>query len=181
MFYANFDGSGNIIGYYDDEIHENIPEPNISLTDDEWHDCVSNIGLRRVDVATKKVIVFTPQPPSIEVLREGKNKEIDSAVEAAILAGFYSSALGSAHFYPAGRDSQTNLIGAVSTSVDMTFPCRDGAGNWARVMHPAADLKQVLVDGAIRKQALLSHADTLRDAVAAGTDMDAVVVDFSGV
>ena len=37
MKYAYFKRETNkIIGFYDDEIHEAIPKPNIKISDDEW-------------------------------------------------------------------------------------------------------------------------------------------------
>ena len=37
MKYAYFKKENNeILGYYDDEIHEDIPKPNIKISDDEW-------------------------------------------------------------------------------------------------------------------------------------------------
>ena len=42
MKYANYDKETNeILGYYDDEIHESIPEPNIKISDDEWKKALS--------------------------------------------------------------------------------------------------------------------------------------------
>ena len=37
MKYAYFNKATNeILGFYDDEIHETIPRPNIKISDDEW-------------------------------------------------------------------------------------------------------------------------------------------------
>lgn len=42
MKYANYDKETNeILGFYDDEIHESIPEPNIKISDDEWKKALS--------------------------------------------------------------------------------------------------------------------------------------------
>ena len=42
MKYANYDKETNeILGYYDDEIHESIPEPNIKISDDKWKKALS--------------------------------------------------------------------------------------------------------------------------------------------
>ena len=37
MYYAYYDPeTGVVLGFYNDEIHERIPEPNVPLTHDEW-------------------------------------------------------------------------------------------------------------------------------------------------
>ena len=42
MFYANYDeNTGEILGFYNDEIHQEIPEPYIELTNEEWGQAVS--------------------------------------------------------------------------------------------------------------------------------------------
>lgn len=42
MKYANYDKETNkILGFYDDEIHSSIPEPNIKISDDEWKKALS--------------------------------------------------------------------------------------------------------------------------------------------
>lgn len=42
MKYANYDKEANkILGFYDDEIHSSIPEPNIKISDDEWKKALS--------------------------------------------------------------------------------------------------------------------------------------------
>lgn len=36
MYYGNYNEIGDYIGFYSDEIHTFIPEPNILLTTEEW-------------------------------------------------------------------------------------------------------------------------------------------------
>lgn len=41
MKHVNYDAKTNeILGFYDDEIHESIPEPNIKISDDEWQEAL---------------------------------------------------------------------------------------------------------------------------------------------
>lgn len=40
MKYVNFDENGKILGFYDDEIHSNIPKPNAKITDEEWQEAL---------------------------------------------------------------------------------------------------------------------------------------------
>lgn len=42
MKYAYFNKATNkILGFYDDEIHKTIPEPNIKISDDEWQEALA--------------------------------------------------------------------------------------------------------------------------------------------
>lgn len=42
MKYAHYnEETKEILGYYDDELHEAIPEPNINLSEEEWQDALS--------------------------------------------------------------------------------------------------------------------------------------------
>jgi hypothetical protein len=37
MKYAHYDqATGDVIGFYSDDIHSEIPSPNVELTEDEW-------------------------------------------------------------------------------------------------------------------------------------------------
>ena len=43
MKYCHYEKeSGKILGYYDKEIHEKIPEPNIELTEEQWQKAINN-------------------------------------------------------------------------------------------------------------------------------------------
>lgn len=41
MKYANYNRENKILGYYDDEIHESIPEPNIKISDEAWQEALA--------------------------------------------------------------------------------------------------------------------------------------------
>ncbi|MBR8464743.1 hypothetical protein KDE13_00010 [Campylobacter sp. faydin G-140] len=42
MKYAHYDNKTNeILGYYDDSIHQIIPTPNISLSNEEWSKAIN--------------------------------------------------------------------------------------------------------------------------------------------
>ena len=43
IYYATYDSNGDYTGFYTKEIHgENIPTPNIELTEDQWSEAQSN-------------------------------------------------------------------------------------------------------------------------------------------
>lgn len=78
--FANYDASsGQIVGFYDDEIHDLIPEPNIPLTDAEWQDAISN---------RKKVVggqlVDDPFVPTYIDLRTAEYPDIREYVDGIV-------------------------------------------------------------------------------------------------
>jgi hypothetical protein len=59
MKYANYDKETNeILGYYDDEIHESIPEPNIKISDEAWQEALA-IGAN--SIKDDKMIYISPK------------------------------------------------------------------------------------------------------------------------
>lgn len=49
MKHVNYDVKTNeILGFYDDEMHESIPEPNIKISDDEWQEAL-RIGANYIE------------------------------------------------------------------------------------------------------------------------------------
>lgn len=92
-----------------------------------------------------------PPPLSVADTAARRISELSLDCETAIVNGFTSSALGTAHRYQSDRDDQLNLIGAAHPGVDMPFKCADADGAWAYRHHTAAQLQQVLSDGAAVK------------------------------
>lgn len=58
-------GLAPIIGFYDSKIHQQIPVPNIELSDEQWQECIDNNGRRRVEINTKAIAAYTPPPPAL--------------------------------------------------------------------------------------------------------------------
>lgn len=172
MKHAHYDNvTGEILGYYDDTIHADIPLPNIQLTDAEWQDCISNSGRRCIDVISVALMTCTQLPASPTDVAAAKIAALSTACEAAIVSGFTSTALGTSHTYQSDRDDQLNLIGAVSAAADIPFKCADETGAWDYRLHTAAQIRQVLSDGAAVK---LSHLQTFGTKKA---QVDAIVAD----
>ena len=42
MKYAHINENGQILGWYDKEIHTSIPTPNVEVSDDVWHNAIDN-------------------------------------------------------------------------------------------------------------------------------------------
>lgn len=80
---------------------------------------------------------------------------IDDACAAAIVAGFYSNALGTQYLYPAKPTDQQNLAAAVQMSAlpgtpstwSVLFWTADRYGNWGMRGHNIAQIQQAGRDG----------------------------------
>lgn len=56
-YFLNYNSeTGQFIGFYNDEFHDTIPEPFISLTDEEWHNAVKDQAYLKVDIESKTII-----------------------------------------------------------------------------------------------------------------------------
>ena len=54
-YFANYDKTnGKLLGWYNDKVHETIPEPNMEVTEEQWQDAL-NHNYNYVDVANKKL------------------------------------------------------------------------------------------------------------------------------
>ncbi len=115
--------------------------------------------------------------PTLDEIKTAKVAELTHAFNAALNAGFTSDALGSTHRYDSETHNRENLIGAVATGVPQMFTCNDNqnsANSKRQRLHTAEQLKQVLIDGAARKQALIARLREKRTAVLAATTIAAV-------
>ena len=70
MKYASYDHAGVITAFYDSKIHPSIPSNTIAISDEEWQECLLYQNLRRVDIATKKIITVTPPEPTLLELKQ---------------------------------------------------------------------------------------------------------------
>lgn len=55
MKYAHVDGSGQILGWYDDEIHQSIPKPNIQVSEEVWQNAINSSHNTIIDGVTSQV------------------------------------------------------------------------------------------------------------------------------
>ena len=42
MKYAHIDNNGQILGWYDDEIHDSVPEPNVQVSEEVWQNAIDS-------------------------------------------------------------------------------------------------------------------------------------------
>lgn len=121
----------------------------------------------------------TTKPELLDSLYRQKVAEINSACEAAITAGFWSSALGAPHQYPSKLDDQLNLTGVILQGFDSLYGCRDQQGLKELRQHTAKQLRQVSDDFTSYKLELLQRANTLKqqlDEALASGEMNALQV-----
>lgn len=108
-------------------------------------------------------------------------RQINAAVEAAIIAGFDSDALGVVHTYQSDRDDQLNLVGMVADGQGGYFKCRDSGGEWGYKLHTFAQLQSVITAGKARKLQLLIAGETAKAQVMAASDAESVATALGGL
>jgi hypothetical protein len=86
MKYAQYDPNNNIIGFFDKDIHETIPNNTIEITDEEWQNLLNHPGKYIVDINEKKLVLAPFQEPSPEEIKQqaikALNREIIPQLEA---------------------------------------------------------------------------------------------------
>lgn len=179
---AAYDAQGAITAFYD-SIDSAPPSgaTTLSITDAQWQECLAMPGWTVANGA----LVAPPVPTTAQLLAQAQTAQIASlsrACAAAIVAGFTSSALGSAHTYPSGLPDQTNLTANVLGSLLPGLPstwttpqlCCDANGVWAYVAHSAAQIQQVGSDGKAAILGYLAKKANLQAEVEAATTISAV-------
>ncbi len=88
MKYAHYDeNTKRLLGYYDDEIHENIPEPNIEISDEDWAKAL-NENANSVDPKKKKLLRVEAEVKQDELAEiNAQIKETEDYIRHAILIG----------------------------------------------------------------------------------------------
>lgn len=88
MKYVNFNKDTNeILGYYDDEIHKNIPTPNFKISNETWQQALSK-NANSVDVKNQKLTRIEVEQEKDELAElEAQIKETESYIRHAILIG----------------------------------------------------------------------------------------------
>ena len=55
MKHAHIDSNGQILGWYDDEIHATIPEPNVQVSEEVWRNAINSTHNTIIDGVTSQV------------------------------------------------------------------------------------------------------------------------------
>nr|DAO17150.1 MAG TPA: hypothetical protein [Caudoviricetes sp.] len=92
MKYAHYDkNTKRLLGYYDDEIHDTIPTPNIEISDEEWREGL-NKNANSVDVKNQKLVRVEVEQEIDEKARElaeleKQIKECEDDIKHALIIG----------------------------------------------------------------------------------------------
>lgn len=88
MKYAHYDEKEKtLLGYYDDEIHDTIPTPNIEISDEDWLRAL-NENANSVDMKNKKLVRIEIKPKRDELAElEKQIRECEDYIRHAILIG----------------------------------------------------------------------------------------------
>lgn len=76
MKYAHIDKNGQLLGWYDEDIHASIPTPNIEVSDEEWQNAINNNHNKVNTDGTTELYDFRTQD-------EVKNQELQSQIADA--------------------------------------------------------------------------------------------------
>lgn len=114
----------------------------------------------------------TPPPPTLAEAQATQGSTIKTACAAAIVAGFSSSALGSAHTYASEPTDQTNISAAADAGGSIW--CEDGSGTWSFTAHTAAQAQQARSDLWAHIQSCQSKYATLLSQISAATTVATV-------
>ena len=55
MKYAHIDDNGQILGWYDQDIHQSIPEPNVQVSEEVWQNALDSSHNTIIDGVTSQV------------------------------------------------------------------------------------------------------------------------------
>ena len=88
MKYAHYDkDTKRLLGYYDDEIHDIIPTPNIEISNEDWAKAL-NENANSVDVKNQKLVrIEVEQEKDEKAELEAQIKEAEDDIRRAILIG----------------------------------------------------------------------------------------------
>ncbi len=172
--------------YPEDIAYPNLPEDLIDVTPAQYAEASARGSNDALDVIDGQLVVV-PAPSltvaeSLASAKSAKASELSAACAKAIVNGFTSSALGSAHIYPSDQNDQANLNANVVSSLLPNLPtnwttpqlCCDSAGVWTYRAHSMSQIQQVGVDGKAAVLLQLAHHVDRRAALQAVTTVEAV-------
>jgi hypothetical protein len=182
--FATFDpASGALNGRYDSAVHTSIPAGAVPLDDVTFFRSIAETD--GVWTCTDGKTVTKVMPSAAQLLAAAQataSGAMNAATQAAIYAGFQSSALGKVYTYPAKDTDQQNLAASVLDAVinasvsgyTTPFWCCDSTGKWAYVPHTSAQMIQVGKDGKNAILAALSRNAVAQAAIANATSVATV-------
>jgi len=128
-----------------------------------------------------------PKPTLLELTNLWTSIELDFAktdkiqlfselAKVDVETGFTSSALGVVNYYDAAIEDQINLIGAVTSNIDLYYATRTSINATIKSykLHTAAQIRQVMDDGKNFKSVILIKFDALRTQIQSCTNLTSI-------
>lgn len=110
MKYAHINENGQILGWYDKEIHTSIPTPNIEVSDDVWRNAIDN-GHNKVDKdGTTKLFDFRTSEEIAEQV------EVQRKVEIAIQLTSLTITSSKGNVFDANSQARQDMADALLAS-----------------------------------------------------------------
>jgi len=174
MKYAHYDKeTGKLLGYYDDAIHQTIPEPNIKLTEDKWQESISS-NYNYIDTKSK-TLSYKDFRTEEEKLNDAKKNKINYLKQSFLetLKKGYATSISENRFYSEERDisklkNAYDLAIAAGADV-MKVKTLDG-----RIELSVNDVKQALLELGEYYQSQLQKLWDLEEQVSNATNIEEV-------
>lgn len=125
MKYAVIDNKGFPLGFYSEDVHDDIPEEAIEITDEQWQEFLNHQGKRRWDgskvVEYERVYTDAELAAGVRAKRDRLLKEFDTDIYCNEFRwADYSEDEQSA--YTAYRQALRDITNQPEFPVDVVFP-----------------------------------------------------------
>ncbi|MEW6612717.1 MAG: DUF4376 domain-containing protein [Pseudomonadota bacterium] len=170
MKHAEFDQAGTIVGYYADDIHipDQIPQNTISITDEEWSDCIHFPGKWMVDIVSLKLIQnpsYSTEMP-IDEAKQMMWSQIKAERDRRKAGGFKVKVGGVDKWFHSDADSRIQHLGLKDKARDLLAA---GGAMTDKISILGQPVKWKTMDGTFVEVT----AQVAFDIVAAAGDLDA--------
>lgn len=169
-------------GFYDPAINNTIPADAVQITGATYSALLAAQSQGKVitsDGAGNPIAIDPATLLTLPQAQAAQIAKISSACQAALVGGFTSSALGSAHTYPSQDADQRNLLSATMASQGQgstwstSLWCANGTV-WGLTPHTATQVQQVSADWLGYRQAQQQKYAALIAQINAATSVSAV-------
>ena len=173
MKYVHYDkDTYEILGFYDKDIHgNNIPNPHIEITDDEWRRMIET-GCNKIDINKKKG--YKEETINIEELKNNYINRLKELARKAIINNFRSNALGSYYYYQNDQHDQLNIVTAANSNISTYIKCSKNKRKWEMIEHTPEELKQLLIDNNIHKENVLRTLEEYKVKIINNNDKETI-------
>lgn len=151
---AAYDGSGNIVGFYNTAINTSIPTDSIVITPEQWQLALQNPGEY---IISGGAFVSAGAPALLAIAKSAKKAELGGDYQTSVNADFVSDALGADNNYASDSDSITFLNCLISAGATANYPYENTDGDVFQASHTLSQLQGVLTDFIAFKEPLLNN------------------------